>query len=229
MIKHHPSLEILKKFVAGDLPASLSAGVAIHIEMCPKCQVKVAQLTEHRAESSFEDNTIDANFSVAVTDGQSDISAFEMDNMISSITESDDVFESQLNIEKVIEINGNKFKLPSALNNIHLGKASHVGKLTRARFQLNEGEIHSSLLHIEPGGSVPEHTHKGFELTVLLAGSFADEKGEYVKGDFILLDQSHQHHPISENGCLCYTVANDALHFTQGLNKLLNPIGSFIY
>ncbi|MFQ3312714.1 MAG: putative transcriptional regulator, partial [Colwellia sp.] len=33
----------------------------------------------------------------------------------------------------------------------------------------------------------------------------------------------------STNGCLCFTVANDALHFTQGINKLLNPIGSFIY
>jgi len=229
MIKHHPSLDILKKFVAGELPASLSAGVAIHIELCPKCQTEIAQLTERSAECSFEDIMFDNTFSVAPNSSQSDISSFEMDSMISSITESDDVFESQLSIEKVVEINGNKFKLPSALNNIHLGKASHVGKLTRARFKLNEGEIHSSLLHIEPGGSVPEHTHKGFELTVLLAGSFADEKGEYVKGDFILLDQAHQHHPISENGCLCYTVANDALHFTQGLNKLLNPIGSFIY
>ena len=110
-----------------------------------------------------------------------------------------------------------------------MGKTSHIGKLSRARIQLEENEIHTSLLQIEPGGSVPEHTHKGFELTVLLDGSFHDEQGEYVKGDFIMLDRSHQHHPISDNGCLCYTVANDALHFTQGINKLLNPIGSFIY
>jgi putative transcriptional regulator len=95
--------------------------------------------------------------------------------------------------------------------------------------QLDENEIHTNLLHIEPGGSVPEHTHKGFELTLLLEGSFVDEKGTYVKGDFILLDGNHQHHPVSEGGCLCYTVANDAMHFTQGINKLLNPIGSFIY
>ena len=98
-----------------------------------------------------------------------------------------------------------------------------------AGLQLDEGEIHTSLLHIDPGGSVPEHTHNGFELTLLLAGSFTDEQGEYVAGDFIMLDKRHQHHPVSEHGCLCYTVANDSLHFTQGINKLLNPIGSFIY
>jgi putative transcriptional regulator len=101
--------------------------------------------------------------------------------------------------------------------------------LARTRIQLDETEIHTNLLHIEPGGSVPEHTHKGFELTVLLEGSFHDDHDKYVKGDFIMLDSSHQHHPVSPEGCLCYTVANDALHFTQGINKLLNPIGSFIY
>ena len=63
----------------------------------------------------------------------------------------------------------------------------------------------------------------------MLAGTFADEQGEYVAGDFIMLDKRHQHQPATEHGCLCYTVANDALHFTQGINKLLNPIGAFIY
>jgi putative transcriptional regulator len=227
MIKHHPTYELLKSYVDGDLPASLSAGIAIHLEMCPQCQSEVAHITEQKAEESFEVFAA-SEIDLPATD-LPELSTLSFDQMISSITDSDDVVESQLSIEKVIEIKGNKFKLPAVLNNITIGKASHVGKLTRARLQLNEGEIHSSLLCIEPGGSVPEHTHKGFELTVLLAGSFSDKNGEYVKGDFILLDQENHHHPFSQNGCLCYTVANDALHFTQGLNKLLNPIGSFIY
>jgi putative transcriptional regulator len=227
MIKHHPSIELLKSYVEGTLTASLSAGITIHIEMCSECRDIVAQLTEQRAEHSFEEFSLNVpDFAV---DDIEEYSSLSFDEMITNITKSDELVESNLNIEKVIEIKGNKFKLPSVLNNINIGKASHIGKLTRARLDLNEGEIHSSLLHIDPGGSVPEHTHKGFELTVLLAGSFKDENGVYVKGDFIFLDQQHHHHPISERGCLCYTVANDALHFTQGLNKLLNPIGSFIY
>jgi putative transcriptional regulator len=64
---------------------------------------------------------------------------------------------------------------------------------------------------------------------LLLDGEFSDDQGDYVPGDFIMLDAENTHQPISEKGCLCFTVANDSLHFTQGINRLLNPIGTFIY
>jgi putative transcriptional regulator len=76
---------------------------------------------------------------------------------------------------------------------------------------------------------VPEHTHKGFELTLLLDGEFEDEMGKYVKGDFICLDSAHKHSPQTTQGCLCLTVVNDALQFTKGMSKLLNPFGNLIY
>jgi putative transcriptional regulator len=225
MIKHHPTFELIQSFVNGDLPASLSAGIAIHADMCPKCQQQIAQLTEQVAEVSFEEAFLDR----FIVDDDSELDTFDFETMVEQITQSKEVFEINPQMDKTIVFNEKSYLLPRALTNMTLGKTANIGKLARARIQLDENEIHTSLLQIEPGGSVPEHTHKGFELTVLLDGSFHDESGEYVKGDFIMLDGSHQHHPVSDNGCLCYTVANDALHFTQGINKLLNPIGSFIY
>jgi putative transcriptional regulator len=228
MIKHHPKFELIQSYVQGDLPASLSAGIAIHAELCPSCQQKIAQLTEQLAEASFEEALLDQF--VVDENPQSEPSDFlNFDEMIAKITESNQVETPKKIRQKTVTFNHTKYTLPTILNNMPLSKNANIGKLSRARIQLDENEIHTSLLHIEPGGGVPEHTHKGFELTVLLAGSFCDELGEYVQGDFIMLDGSVQHHPISEQGCLCYTVANDALHFTQGINKLLNPIGSFIY
>ena len=94
---------------------------------------------------------------------------------------------------------------------------------------MDEGEIHTSLLQIQPGGMIPEHTHKGFEVTLLLDGEFSDDMGSYEAGDFIMLDGTHQHNPKTEDGCLCLTVVSDALHFTQGFGKLLNPFGSLLY
>lgn len=233
MIKHHPKFELIQSFVDGDLPASLSAAIAIHADMCPKCQQHIAQLTDQVAEVSFEEAFLDrfiVDESQSVESlGEKESGAFDMEDMIAQITLSDDIANVEPTIEKSIVFNNKPYILPKALNNMSLGKTSHIGKLSRTRIELDENEIHTSLLQIEPGGGVPHHTHKGFELTLLLDGCFHDEKGEYVKGDFIMLDSTHTHNPISEQGCLCYTVANDALHFTQGINKLLNPIGTFIY
>jgi len=222
MIKHHPQLELLQAYVKGDLPASLSMGIAMHAEMCPECQQKIMQLTEQVASFSFEDDMLDMSSPIIEP-------AFDIESMIENITSSDDRAQRTPSLTKYITFKGRSFKLPTALNGVDIGKTANVGKLSRTRLQLNEEEVHSSLLHISAGGGVPEHTHKGFELTLLLDGSFSDDNGEYVKGDFIMLDASIKHNPISHEGCLCYTVANDALHFTQGINKLLNPIGNFIY
>lgn len=233
MIKHHPKFELIQAFVNGDLPASLSAGIAIHADMCPKCKQQIMQLTDEIAETSFE-NTIDNNveftaFDSAEISSNSDITPMNFDEMLNEITQSDELFKAEPSVMKNISFKNKSYTLPSALNNMAIGNTLHLGKLSRARIQLNESEVHTSLLQIQPGGGVPQHTHKGFELTLLLDGSFSDEEGEYVEGDFIMRDSSHKHQPVSEQGCLCYTVANDALHFTQGINKLLNPIGTFIY
>ena len=233
MINHHPKFELIQSFVDGDLPASLSAAIAIHADMCPQCQQQIAQLTDQVAEVSFEEAfldrfIVDEHQSIESV-GELNADALDIEDMIAQITLSDDIDKDEPVVEKTMLFNNKAYTLPSALNNMSFGKKSHIGKLSRARIQLNENEIHTSLLQIEPGGSVPQHTHKGFELTLLLDGSFSDERGEYVKGDFIMLDGSHTHNPVSAQGCLCYTVANDALHFTQGINKLLNPIGTFIY
>lgn len=236
MIKHHPKFELIQSFVNGDLPASLSIGIAIHAEMCPICQQKIAQLTEQIAENTFEESVISLDNLESeqndfdMLDGENNFENEAIfDSMISNITFSEELDEVIQPVDRSVTFKDKTYTLPTALSSVGFGKAANIGKLSRSRLQLDEDEIHSNLLHINAGGGVPAHTHKGFELTVLLDGSFTDHDGEYNKGDFIMLDGTFTHTPMSENGCLCYTVANDALHFTQGINKLLNPIGNFIY
>lgn len=228
MIKHHPKFELLQGFVDGDLPASLAAGIAIHAELCSVCQEKIDLLTEQIAQASFEDDVMESD--IDNINASNDISVLDFEQIIGTITASNDVANTKVNLEpRTITFKNVQYTLPNALRNVVLGKTAQIGKLSRARINLSEGEIHTNLLHIGAGGSIPEHTHKGFELTLLLEGTFSDHQGNYVKGDFIMLDKRHQHQPATEQGCLCYTVANDAMHFTQGINKLLNPIGAFIY
>lgn len=226
MIKHHPNSNLLTSFSAGELPASLSAAISIHVEMCPVCQRQVQSLTEQFAEQSFESDPDGIEIeAVELTDSMPDMLA-----IIDDITQDESItLADRAESQQELQVKDQSYRLPRALRSMDIGRFSGIGKLTRARIDLDEGEIHTSLLQIQPGGTIPEHTHKGFELTLLLDGEFSDEMGTYQAGDFILLDGSHHHQPMTQDGCLCLTIVSDALHFTQGFGRLLNPFGSLLY
>lgn len=222
MIKFHPTDELLTQYVDGQLPASLSAAIAIHIEMCPHCSKIVQAKTQVQAADIFSCGENQLN------EDDFDIS-FDTINMLDDITADDSLVEPSDAAQLSIEVKNQQFELPRALNSMEINKFSGIGKISRAKVELGEGQVHTHLLYMAPSGEVPQHTHKGFELTLLLDGSFQDDMGEYNRGDFILLDGQHRHSPKSEQGCLCLTVVSDALHFTQGISKLLNPLGKLIY
>lgn len=222
-MRHHPTHELMSVFASGELPASLSIAVAAHLELCRDCQTVVDRITQQAAQQEFTTSP-----TYCQQDHEEDFA-----DMIAQITQDDALFDAQIDsdkaMEQTIEFKGQHYTLPRALQSLVLQKPQKLGKLTRSRIDLQEGSLKTSLLHIEPGGSVPMHTHKGFELTLLLDGEFEDQMGKYQKGDFIWLTGEHEHTPTTTTGCLCFTVSNDALQFTQGISKLLNPIGQFIY
>ncbi|WP_338363338.1 ChrR family anti-sigma-E factor [uncultured Pseudoalteromonas sp.] len=226
MIKHHPSDTLLAQYCSAQLPASLSLAVSIHVDMCPVCQEKVAKQEAANAKALFSDTNHE--ISNATTSQEPDNLDFDTDllDLITSDTSIDEVYE----VDPVtIKVNEHNYKLPRALTRISHGRFTHVGKLARSRVAIEDGPLRSSLLHIGPGGEIPEHTHTGFEVTLLLDGEFSDEEGTYVPGDFIWQDGANQHTPLTKDGCLCFTVVSSALHFNKGLSKLLNPIGNLIY
>lgn len=230
MITHHPKHELLNAFVEGELPASLSAAIAVHVELCDICAKNIQHITKDAAANIFSEDISIYNSSAGNTDIDKHSKNQDVfDAMIDSITDDESISEDIQFEPLEIEIKGTTYPLPSALRSISMMGWQRMGELSRARLNLNEGPIHSSLLHIDKNGKVPSHTHKGFELTLLLEGSFEDERGTYVKGDFIWLTNEVTHTPHTKEGCLCLTVADDALQFTQGLSKMLNPIGRFIY
>ncbi|QYK14329.1 ChrR family anti-sigma-E factor [Shewanella rhizosphaerae] len=250
MINHHPNSDVLAQFVAGTLPASVSVVVASHVELCSECTRAVQALTEQAAIDAFGESIKEQGLrDEPQAAGLADISALddfdglddfdtcdqfgdsdEFADCINAITalERDDAQQLPQTVTE-IAVGGERIPLPTALKSIALKEWQGMGKLSRSRLALDDGDLRMSLLHIDKGGSVPCHTHKGFEITLLLQGSFTDEMGEYRKGDFIWLDGQHTHQPVTEEGCVCLTVSSDAIRFTQGMSQLLNPIGRFIY
>ncbi|MEZ8107627.1 ChrR family anti-sigma-E factor [Vibrio splendidus] len=236
MIKHHPNAAILKDFVDGTLADSVSLIVSSHVELCEHCQQQVSILTAQAADSVFDSDTsaFESDTSgLQLSDSEmdaflSDDGEFDFDAIAQITADSSQAIEVTPEVQQVTVAN-TTFTIPRALNSVARKDWMNLGKISRARLDFDDEAHHTSLLHIDKDGQVPCHTHKGFEITLLLEGSFEDEMGVYNKGDFIWLDGDHTHQPATKEGCVCLTVSSDALYFTKGVSQLFNPLGKYIY
>ena len=74
---------------------------------------------------------------------------------------------------------------------------------------LLEDAVSKSLLCLGemPGGRrFPRHEHLGFEQVTVLAGGFADERGELVAGDYAAYEPGSVHGPDTLDGDPCWTL-----------------------
>ena len=80
------------------------------------------------------------------------------------------------------------------------------------------------LIKMDPGVSVPLHSHGGKEYILVLEGSFCDEFGEYSKGDIQINDQRIKHTPIAskKEGCVCLSITEKDVIFYGKFGSFLN-------
>ncbi|MGI2147033.1 ChrR family anti-sigma-E factor [Shewanella baltica] len=240
MIKHHPQQELLVSHANGVLPLSMAIAVSAHCALCETCREQLALLTEQAANSALnpdgalaEKHTHQESIHTAHINAEhiqaTNVPVMDIDAMLAQIMAQPAATDVPNNAPLDVQVKQQHYTVPSVFRQ-HLARPWQIlGKVSRMRFDLDEMNTRASLLHIDAQGEIPQHTHKGYELTLLLAGAFSDLNGDYVPGDFIVLDSQHHHSPKTVDGCLCYTVLDAPLHFTKGLSKLLNPIGELIY
>jgi len=82
----------------------------------------------------------------------------------------------------------------------------------------------AKLIKMDPGTSVPLHTHNGKEYILILEGSFHDEYGTYSEGNLQINDSKIKHTPIACNkhGCICLTITEQELVFFGPFGPILN-------
>lgn len=243
MIKHHPQQNLLVSHANGDLPLSMAIAVSAHCTLCETCREQLALLTEQAANLALNpddahaaNNTDQESIHTAHIEAENIQSTqsiqepmMDIDAMLAQIMAQPVATNVPSNAPLDVQVKQQHYTVPSVFRQ-HLARPWQIlGKVSRMRFDVDEMNTRASLLHIDALGEIPQHTHKGYELTLLLAGEFSDLNGEYVPGDFILLDNLTHHAPKTKTGCLCYTVLDAPLYFTKGLSKLLNPIGELIY
>jgi putative transcriptional regulator len=80
------------------------------------------------------------------------------------------------------------------------------------------------LLRGAPGVKVPEHGHKGSELTMVLRGTLIDSAGEYGPGDVCDLDEEVEHIPAAgAEGCICVVAQDHPARFHSWAVRLARP------
>lgn len=217
-ITYHPDIELVKRYACGDLTGGVALLVAAHIEMCPHCQKHQAEF-----EQSFADEAFAAQSDNASLDGM-------LSQMLDTLPEvPEPAAKPQL---PPLTLEQQRFVLPRVLaNQIHKvsGWSAQLGKLHQARLELGDHSL--QLIHMAKNSSVPAHTHKGQEVTLVLHGGFSDEQGDYFAGDFIALDQRHQHQPFTDDDedCLVISAVDAPLQFTSGFARLLNPLSNLFF
>ena len=222
MISFHPSSQDLQSFSAGNCEPTLALMVSAHVDMCSQCQQDFIEI-----QSEMAGEFITQPLQVHSLNNQ-------YYNMMSKITDLPILDKIPPEFSNTsIELDGKFFELPRALRRYvkNTGNWSRlVGKLWQAPVDL--GDIgKANFMYMEKGGRVPEHTHKGNEMTLVIDGQFGDGIAHYDCGDFTVMDNKHNHFPHSEadDGCLVFTIVDQPLHFTSGVARLLNPFSHLFF
>ncbi|BFT29773.1 ChrR family anti-sigma-E factor [Alteromonas sp. D210916BOD_24] len=242
MIKFHPARQQLRDFVEGALPPTISLVVSAHCDMCSQCQSLVETETERLAAHMVLSSPRDSNLSREFGDMISQItqlpSSLEVDDkrrMNTSQTSVDPAVRvgSRVIDAATIELDGRVFHLPRTLQR-YIDKtgnwSSLVGKLWQAPVDFGNQGV-ANFIYMGKGGSVPEHTHRGTEYTLVIDGEFSDGLHHYDTGDFIFMDGDKTHTPRTDakEGCLVFSIVDQPLHFTSGLARLLNPFSHLFF
>lgn len=205
-ITHHIPDSVLAAYAAGNLPHAYSVVVASHVSLCQQCQVALA------AHQVVGGAVLEATDSVAV-------SGSLKSNILAQL---DDSFIP----EPVYDRSG---VYPGPVMAALKGKPpkwKSLGMGVRQSILSSDENGSVRLLFIPPGQAVPDHSHNGLELTLVLQGSFSDEGGRFGVGDVEVANEDVEHTPIADAGdpCICLAATDAPLRFNAFVPRLLQPL-----
>ncbi len=207
-IKHHLTDALLMAYSAGSLPEAFSLTVATHISMCDECRARLAAfdmvggaLIEQCETASLRPDSLDSTMAL-IRSARPEVNPAPRRRGI----------------------------LPAPLQDYIGGDLDAVrwrpvGMGVKQAILPTSKEATARLLYIPAGAAVPDHGHRGTELTLVLQGAFVDEVDRFGPGDIEVANQDLDHTPVADIGadCICLAATDAPLRFRALMPRLAQP------
>lgn len=213
-VKHQVSDELLLDYASGNLSEGWSLAIATHLALCPQARRRLDAI-EGAAGALFDK----MNGAGSVTDSDWERMKARLHGETPQTVSRHPIVASEGIIPEPLRsyVGGDT----SSLKWKALGRGAY-----QIRIDTGDPQTQVRLLRIPAGKPVPEHTHDGRELTLVLAGSFHDGEDLFARGDLEEADGSLLHTPTATEGedCICLAVTEAPLKFSSWIVRMIQPI-----
>lgn len=206
-IKHHLTDELLLAYSAGNLPEAFGLVVATHISLCDECRARLASfdtvggaMLESCESIEMSADALDATMSRIMSGAPQ-----------GAARKSGGLFPTPLQDYVGGDLDAVKWR--------------PVGMGVKQAILPTSADASVRLLYIPAGCAVPDHGHRGMELTLVLQGAFVDETDRFGPGDIEIANEDMQHTPVADIGadCICLAATDAPLKFRGLVPRLAQP------
>jgi len=208
MIQHHLTDALMMAYSAGSLPEAFSLTVATHISMCDECRARLGAF-----------DTVGG----ALLEGTDEV-AMTRDSFAATMAR---IRAARPEVKPAPRRAG---LLPVPLQDYIGGDLDAVrwrpvGMGVRQAILPTSKAATARLLHIPAGAAVPDHGHRGTELTLVLQGAFVDQVSRFGPGDIEIVNEDLNHTPVADIGadCICLAATDAPLRFRALMPRLAQP------
>lgn len=211
-VHHHPDDDVLWSYHSGAMTPGASLLVRAHVETCPKCR------SELKVFEGLGGLLLERIEGVPLGDTALDLALARIERPVDST--------ARPLRKRPAFLDG--FDLPPSL-----AAASVRGRYWAAPgvwiAPIDTGDtnrrVKTYLMYVKAGMVMPEHTHEGEEMTLMLKGSFTDTYGTLKAGDFAVRTEADSHSPAVsiDEDCLCLVMQTAPIVPKTWLGRILQP------
>ncbi|MBT9245769.1 ChrR family anti-sigma-E factor [Gemmobacter fulvus] len=208
-IRHHVSDALLMAYSAGQLPEAFNLVLATHLSLCDDCRARLG--------------AYDALGGAMLDTCQAQLAGDSLEACMARIAGQPPASAPAARPPRGL--------FPQPLQDYVGGDLAAVkwrplGMGVRQAILPTGRSATARLLFIPAGQAVPDHGHRGTELTLVLQGAFSDATDRFGPGDLEIANEELEHTPVAEPGqdCICLAATDAPLRFTGMIPRLLQPL-----